>query len=136
VAGPNLFHHFAELDGRRLVDDIWIVHTNHGLVRGDDQHIEIVDLRELLRLGLCSTRHPCQPSIHAEIVLEGDGGQSQAFSLYTDVFLGFDRLVQPFRIPAAVHEPAGELVYDDHIAIGHHVIAVTLKERLGLESVL
>jgi hypothetical protein len=55
----------------------WVrmVDADHGLVGGDDHHVQLVDLGELLGLGVGGTGHAGQLVIHAEIVLEGDGGQ-------------------------------------------------------------
>ena len=56
----------------RLVDDIRVVDALHGFVRRDDDDGQLVDLEELVLLGLCRARHAREFFIHAEIVLERD----------------------------------------------------------------
>ena len=61
--------------------------------------------------------HAGELVVHAEIVLEGDRGQRLVLRLDRDVLLGLERLVQAFRIAAAGHHAAGELVDDDDLAV-------------------
>ena len=48
--------------------------------------------------------------------------------------LRLDRLVQPVRPAPARHEPAGELVDDDDLAVLHDVVDVALEERVRLAA--
>ena len=80
---------------------------------------------ELFRFSDCRTGHAGQFIIHAEIVLNGDGGVGQALSLDVDPFLGLDSLMQTFRIAPAQHQAAGKLIYNNDLAlIVDHIIAV------------
>ena len=47
--------------------------------------------------------------------------------------LRLDRLVQALRPAAALHDPAGELVDDLHLAVLDDVVDVALVERLRLQ---
>ena len=78
-------------------------------------HVELVDLRELLRFGIGRAGHAGELLVHAEVVLEGDGGQRLVLALDLDPFLGLHRLVQAVAPAAARHQPAGELVDDDDL---------------------
>ena len=51
-----------------------------------------------------------------------------------DALLGLDRLVQAFAPAASLHDPAGVLVDDLHLAVLDHVVDVALVQRLGLEG--
>ena len=62
----------AVLRRLRLVDDVGMVDALHGLIRRDDDDRQLVDLEELVLLGLCRARHAREFFIHAEIVLERD----------------------------------------------------------------
>mgnify|MGYP003693906825 CR=1 FL=1 len=47
-----------------------------------------------------------------------------------DAFLGLDGLVQPVGPAAARHQPAGEFVDDDHLAVLHDVVLVAMEQRV------
>ena len=102
----------------------------------DDHDLQLIDLFELL--GLCRGRssHPRQTSVHAKVVLEGNSCQRQALPLNVDVLLGLDGLVKSGGVAPTIHETTGELVHDDDLAVGDDIIAVSVKERLGLEGVV
>ncbi len=51
---------------------------------------------EFLALRRRRTRHPGEFFVHAEIVLNSDGGVREAFALDGETLFGFYRLVQPF----------------------------------------
>ncbi len=53
-----------------------------------------------------------------------------------DVFLGFQRLVQPFRVAPAFHHAAGELVDDDDLVVAHDVVDVAGEQRVGAQALL
>ena len=75
--------------------------------------VQLVDLLELGRLGLGRAGHAGQLLVHAEVVLEGDGGQRLVLALDLDAFLGLDGLVQAVGPAPAGHQAAGELVDDE-----------------------
>ena len=77
---------------------------------------------------------PRQFLVHAEVVLEGDGGQGLVLALDFDVFLGFDGLMQAIRPAAAGHEASRELVDDDDFAVLDDVLDVALVEGVGLDG--
>ena len=109
-------------------------------VGGDHHHVQVVDLLEFGRFGFRRTGHAGQLLVHAEVVLEGDGGQRLVLALDLDAFLGFDGLVQTVAPAAARHQAAGELVDDDHlgpfVAIVDHVLAIALVEHVGAQRLL
>ena len=72
---------------------------------------------ELLLLGLGGAGHAGELFIHAEVVLEGDGGQRLALALHLHALLGLDGLMQAVGVAAADHQTAGELVHDDDLAV-------------------
>ena len=64
-------------------------------IRGQGDHIQLVDIVEFFGLGQCSARHARQLLIHAEVVLDGDGGVGDIFVLNLCPFLGLYGLMQP-----------------------------------------
>ena len=70
-----------------LVNDVRIILADHRAVRGNDNHIEIVNFAEFFFFGFCRTGHARQLVIHAEIVLERDGREGERFTLDLDVLL-------------------------------------------------
>ena len=56
------------------VDLVVLVLAGHRLVGGNHHYLKAVDLVEFHRLGLGGTGHAGKLVVHAEEVLEGDGG--------------------------------------------------------------
>jgi hypothetical protein len=52
------------------------------------------------------------------------------------VLLGFQRLVQPFRISPSRHHPAGELVDDDDFIVADDVVLVAGEQRVGTQRLV
>ena len=103
---------------------------------GDDDHVQLVDLFELLRLGVGGAGHARQLVVHAEVVLEGDGGQGLVFVLDAHPFLGLQGLVEAVGVAPARHEAAGELVHDDDLAFLDDVFIIPLEELVGLQGLV
>ena len=53
-----------------------------------------------------------------------------------DLLLGFQGLVKAVAVAPAGHEPAGELVDDDDLAVFDHVIDIALEDEMGLEGLV
>ncbi len=115
-------------------DDVGVFDAEHGLVGGDDDDFEFVDLFELGGFGFSRTGHAAQLLIEAEVVLEGDGGEGLVFFADLYAFFGFDGLVQSVGPAAARHQSAGEGVDDDDFAVLDDVVHVALVERMGLDG--
>ena len=133
VALDDFLHHGIELAALGLVDHVVEVLADHGLVGGDLHHVQVVDALELLLLGLGGAGHAADLFIHAEVVLEGDGGQRLALALHLHMLLGLDGLMQAVGVAAAHHQTAGELVHDDDLAVLHHVVHIALHDGMSLE---
>ncbi len=69
-------------------------------------HAQLVDLIELFGLGYGGAAHPGQLFVHAEVVLDGDGGVGDIFGLDAHTFFGLDSLVQPIRPAPSGHQAA------------------------------
>src|SRR6266540_3470675 len=122
-----------ELPLLRLEDKVVLVVALDGDVGRDLDHVQVVDLDELLLLGLGRTGHAGELLVEAEVVLEGDRRERDVLLLDLHALLGLDRLMEALRPAASLHDPAGELVDDLHLAFLDHVVDVALVERLGLE---
>ena len=85
----------AELLVLCAVDDVRVFLADQRLVGGNDGDVEVVDLLELGRFGFRGARHAGQLLVHAEVVLEGDGGERLVFALDLHAFLGLHGLVRP-----------------------------------------
>ena len=119
---------------RGAVDDVGVFDAEHLAVGGDDDDFELVDLVELGGFGFGGTGHSAEFFVHAEVVLEGDGGEGLVFFADGDAFLGFDGLMESVGPAAAGHEAAGELVDDDDFAVFDDVLDVALVEGVGLDG--
>ena len=126
----------AELGGVRLEHEIRVVLPDHGSVGGDGEHFQLVDLEELLRFREGGAGHASQFGVHAEVVLERDGGVGDGLPLDLDALLRLDRLVEALAVTASGHEAAGELVDDDDLAVPDDVVPVALVDELRAQRVL
>ena len=95
--------------------------------------MQVVDLDELLLLGLRGAGHAAELLVEAEVVLERDRREGDVLLLDLDALLRLDRLVQALAPAAPLHDPARVLVDDLDLAVLDHVVDVALVERLGLE---
>ena len=128
-------------DGARLlvdgaVDLVVLVGAVDRHVGGHLEHVELVDVEELVGLGGGGAGHAGQLLVQPEVVLEGDGGQRLVLGLDLDVLLGLQRLMQPVGIAPALHHAAGELVDDDDLAAFDDVVAVAQEQLVGLERLV
>ena len=117
-------------------DQVREVLTDHGQVRGDGHHFQLVDLVELLLLGHGRTGHAGELVVLAEVVLEGDRGHGHRLALDAHALLGLDSLVEALGPASTRHLAAGELVHDDDLVVLDDVVAVTLVERVRTQRLL
>ena len=62
-------------------------------VGGNGLHVQLINFAEFFRFGEAGTSHAGQLFVHAEVILNGDGGVGDVFGLDLDAFLGFDGLM-------------------------------------------
>ena len=128
-------------DGARFllggaVDLVVLVGAVHRHVGGHLQHVELVDVAELVGLGGGRAGHAGELGVEAEVVLEGDGGERLVLRLDADVLLGLQGLVQAVGVAPALHHAAGELVDDDDLVALHDVVAVAQEQGVSLEGLV
>ena len=133
VAVLDLFDDGGKLFFLRPVDDVGVVQPDHLAIGRDHVDVEIVDLGKLRRFRVGRAGHAAELLVHAEIVLEGDGGQRLILVGDLHAFFGFDGLVQPVAPAAARHESPGEFIDDDDLAVFHDIVDIAFVERVGLE---
>src|SRR5882672_487264 len=78
----------------RAIDDVRVFLAQQVAVGRDHHHFQFVDLVELGGFGLRGAGHARQLLVHAEVVLESNGGQRLRLTLHFHFFLGFNGLVQ------------------------------------------
>ena len=91
---------------------------------------------KLFRFGVGSAGHSGQFAVHAEIVLEGDGGQGLVLIFNLDPFLGLDGLMQAVRPAPSRHKTTGKLINDHYFAVFHHIIHIKLVHGMGPQSLI
>ena len=136
VALLNIVGNALELDDFVLEDEVGVVFTHHGAVGGNRHHAQLVCAHELAGLGLGRTGHSRELLVHAEVVLQGHGGQGLVLRLDLDTLLGLDGLVYSLVVAAAGKDAAGVLVDDEDLAVHDDVVFVTLEEGAGLDRVV
>ena len=132
----DLVEHGAELLPLGAVHHVRVLDPDEGPVRGDRQHVELVDLVELRGLGFGRARHPRELLVHPEEVLERDRGEGLVLALDLDLLLGLHGLMEAVGPPATRHEAPGELVHDHDLAVVHHVVDVPLEEGVGAQALV
>ena len=107
-----------------------LVDAHHVAMRRNDHRLKVVDFLKLVGFGVGRAGHARELLVHAEEVLEGDRGKRLILVLDGDVFLRLDGLVQAVGPAPPGHQPAGELVDDNHFAVLHDVVPVAEKQVL------
>ena len=105
-------------------------------IGGDCHDVQVVNLREFRRFGFRRAGHAGEFRIHAEVVLEGNGGKGLRLILHPHAFLGFHRLMKAVAPAPPRHQTPGELVDDHHLAILNDVISIHLIERVRPQRLL
>ena len=120
----------------RLEDEVVLVVARDLHVRRDLDDVQVVDLDELLLLGLRGTGHPGELLVEPEVVLQRDRRERDVLLLDAHALLRLDRLVQALRPTPAFHDAAGELVDDLDLAVLDDVVDVAVVERLRLQRLV
>ena len=141
VCVAAVFLHDAVDDGLELfffraINNVAILRADQRTVGGNDHHVQAVNLPEFFRFGFRRAGHARELLMHAEIILEGDGGERLILALDLHAFFGLDRLMQPVGPPAPGHLAAGEFIHDDDLAVVHDVINVALIEGMRAEGLI
>lgn len=122
-------------DGRvlfvfRAEDLVLLIDADHLTVGGNHHRFQTVDVLEFVGFRVGRTGHTGQLLVHAEVVLERDGGHRLVFLTHLDAFLGFDGLMQTVGPAPAGHQTAREFVDDDDFAVLHHILLIAEVERV------
>ena len=132
----DLLHHRGPLLRGGAVDHVGILGSDEGHVGGDDHHVEVVNFGELGRLGVRRARHASELIVHAEVVLEGDGGECLVLVGDGDLLFCLEGLVEALGVASPGHEPARELVHYDDLVVLDNVVHVDLEQSVGLEALV
>ena len=126
-------------DGREFfffgaIDHVRIILADHFAIGRHHIDVQVINFGELARFRVGGPRHAGQFLVHAEIVLEGDGGQRLIFVRDLDAFFRLHRLVQPVAPPAPGHEAAREFIDDKDLTVFDDIVDVTFVERVRLQG--
>ena len=134
VALLDVAHDGVELGPLALVDEVGMVATDHRAVGRDRHDLQPVGVHQLGGLGLRGAGHARELLVHAEVVLQRDGGERLVLLLDRDALLGLHRLVDALAPAATLEDAAGELVDDLHLAVLDDVVLVAVVEHPRLEG--
>ncbi len=132
--GYNLLDNCTVFGFLGAVHAVVEVEARNRTVCRDSHHIELVDVPELAGLGYGGTGHAGELVVHAEVVLQCDGGESLCGGLHLHTFLGFDGLVQTVGIAASFHDAAGLLVDDFYLVIVDNIFDVAVEKSVCLQQ--
>ncbi|MBG9885217.1 hypothetical protein ABE10_01165, partial [Bacillus toyonensis] len=136
VALGDVLDDLGELRRLVLVHEVGVVLADHRLVGRDLHDAELVGRHELRRLGVRRAGHAGELVVEAEVVLQGDGGESLVLCLDRDVLLGLDRLVDALVVTPSDEDATGVLVHDHDLVVHHDVVGVTFEEGERLDRVV
>ena len=136
VALGDVARNHLKLDDLVLVDDVGVVFTNHGAVRRNRNHTELVGAHELAGFGLSRTGHARKLLVHAEVVLQRHRSEGLVLSLDLDAFFGLNRLVNTFVVAAAGENTAGVLIHNQNFTVHHDIVFVALEQGHRLDRVV
>ena len=136
VARGDVVGHGVELAVDGAVHQIVLVDADDRPIGRNGHDRQLVDLAELRVLGHGGTGHAGELVVEAEVVLQRDGGQRLVLLAHEHVLFGLERLVQALGVAASLHDAAGELVDDLHLAVHDDVVHVAMEEELGLQRLL
>src|SRR5712671_5185779 len=132
----NAVDHSFKLLFFGAIDDVGIFPANQGAIGGNHDDVEVVNLAKFGGFGFRCAGHAGKLFVHAEIILEGDGGERLIFALDLDAFFGFHGLVEPVGPTAARHLAAGKFIDDDDFAVFVDVIDVGFVERMRTQRLV
>ena len=132
----NLIHYGSIFLTFGLIDQVISIHTDNRLVGRNHHDIEFVDVPELACLRFSGTGHAGQLLVHAEVVLQGDGGIRLCGSLHLHIFLCLDSLVQTVGVAAALHDTASLLIHNLHLVVDDDVFHIFVEHGEGFQQLV
>src|SRR5690606_39282391 len=108
-----------------IVQQVRLVHTDDGTVRGDGDDTHAIRGEEFRGFRLRGTGHTGQLLVLTEVVLQRDGRVGLVLGLDGHALFGLNRLVQAIRVASTRKQTARVLINDVYLAVLHHVLAVS-----------
>ena len=91
---------------------------------------------EFVGFGFGGAGHAGEFFVHAEVVLDGDGGEGLGFAFDFDALFGFDGLMEAVAPAASGHEASGVFVDDDDLVVLDNVVDVFLVDGVGADELV
>ena len=132
----NLRRNGLDFDFFIKVDDVVIIFANDVFGRRNTDDVQFVYLLELFRFRVCRAGHSRKFIVHAEVILERDGGKSLAFRLNFHPFFGLNGLMQPIGPTTTVHHASRKVIDDDNLAILYDIILIQFVKRMRLKRLV
>ena len=129
----DILNNSMTLLGNCTINLVDHVVADHCHVRGNDNHLQTVDLLKLERLGIGRAGHAGKLVVQAKIILEGYGGQRLIFVLNRNPFLSLHRLMQAVGPTPSGHHSSREFVDDHDLIVFDDVIDFALKKSMGAQ---
>ena len=128
----NVVHNGSELCLFRLINEVSLVVTNHFAVCRNWNHCKVVGVHQFGGFCLGGSRHSSELVVHAEIVLQRDGGKSLIlfFNLYA--LFGFNGLVDTFAPAATFKNSTSEFVNNFNFTVLNDVVLVAVVQNCSL----
>ena len=134
VSCLDVVDHRSEFCCFRLVDEVGIIHSNHGAVSGNWHHLQAVRVHQFGCFGLSRSGHATEFVVHAEIVLQRDRCKSLILFFDLDALFGLYRLVNTLAPSATFKNSSGELVNNLDFAVLNDVVLVAVIQHCSFQS--
>ncbi len=132
----NLVNNGVEFLARSFEYQVFLIVADDVSVGRNHHHIQFVDVPQFAGFGFGGTGHTCQLVIHAEVILQSNGGIRLGDFSHLHVFFGFQCLVQAVGITATFHHTACLLVHNLHLPFDDHIFFVSLEKGISLEQLI
>jgi hypothetical protein len=133
VHALDLVDERALLGLARVEDQIRMIDPHHRAVGGYHGHAQPIELIDLAGRSAAGSRHPAQPLVPSQEVLQRDRPEDAAVIPRLETLFGLERRLQTVRPVAVVHDAAGELVHDLDPAVANDVVGVAPEEHLRVQ---
>ena len=129
----NLIHNSMEFLFFRLIYSVVVIMTDYRLIRRNYDNVHLVNITELLLLGLSRTGHTGLLCKLIKEVLECDGCKRSALAADIYMLLRLDGLMKSVGIAAARHNTSRKLIYNQDLVVLHHIILIAEHQVVGAQ---
>ena len=124
----NFIDNSSKLCTLIFVDEVGLIETLNRFIGGNRDNSKLIGVDKFCCFGLSSTGHTREFFVHAEIVLQCDGGKSLVFLFNFDAFFGLNCLVNTFTPAATFKNTTCKFVDDFYFTTLDDVVLIAFVQ--------